>query len=199
MKEGLQIVFLDLETTGLDVFRDRIVEIGMIALFWDGWVWRISKIFTSLVNPEMPIPLPATKIHGITDAMVENAPTLSKIQDRIKNTISDLPLCGYNIINFDIPLLKNEFARIGSLCPFPSQEIIDPYRIFRKRESGKHDLKSAVRFYAHIEPKIVHRAIYDCIGAIRVFKGQLFLYDEFNQANDPIQAMVDDSGVLFQS
>lgn len=196
MKEGLRIIFLDLETTGLDVFRDRIVEIGMIVLLWDGWNFRISKIFTSLVNPEMPIPQSATKIHGITDAMVENAPRLSDIQDKIKNTISDLPLSGYNIIKYDIPLLKNEFARIGALCPLPSQEIVDPYRIFKKREPGKHDLKSAVRFYASIESRIVHRAIYDCIGAIRVFKGQFLLYDEFNLAKDPFQAMVDASGAV---
>lgn len=196
MREGLRIVFLDLETTGLDVFRDRIVEIGMIVLLWDGWSFRISKIFSSLVNPEVPIPLPATKIHGITDSMVKNAPRLSDIQEKITNTISDLPLSGYNILKYDIPLLKNEFARIGALCPLPSQEVVDPYAIFKRRESGKHDLSSAVRFYASIEPRIVHRAIYDCIGAIRVFKGQFLLYDEFHLAEDPFQAMVEASGAV---
>lgn len=193
MREGLRIVFLDLETTGLDIYRDRIVEIGMVVLLWDGWDFRISKVFTSLVNPEMPIPKSATKIHGITDSMVATAPRLFDIQDKIRSTISDLPLSGYNIIKFDIPLLKNEFERIGDLCPFPSSEIIDPYRIFKRRETGKHDLKSAVQFYSHIKPRIVHRAIYDCIGAIRVFKGQFGFYEEFNLAEDPFQAMVDAS------
>ncbi|WP_078129791.1 3'-5' exonuclease [Leptospira alexanderi] len=195
MREGFRIVFLDLETTGLNIYRDRIVEIGMIHLIWDGWQFRISNLFSSLINPEMPIPQQATKLHGITDERVANAPMLSDIKDKIKSFISDLPLCGYNIIKFDIPLMKNDFARIGDLCPLPSSLVIDPYRIFKNRESGRHDLKSAIRFYSGMEPRTVHRAISDCIGTIRVFKGQLLYYDEFHLAQDPFQAMIDATGV----
>jgi len=124
------LAFFDLETTGLDVSQDRIIEIGILKMNPDGTKER----YESRVNPEMPISPESSEITGITDADVKECPTFTALAPEIEAFLGDADLAGYNSNKFDIPILAEEFLRAGSKFDVAARRFIDVQNIFHKME-----------------------------------------------------------------
>lgn len=165
------IVFIDLETTGLDILKDRIVEIGMTKVFPDG---KREK-FYSLINPEKDIPKEATEIHGINNEKVKSSPTFKTISNDIYSFIDNCSVGGYNIYNYDLPLLAEEFNRVGKQFNLMKIKIIDVYKILVKKESRK--LGEIYRKYTGKILDNAHSAEADIEATIEIFEKQKELFD----------------------
>ncbi|MEE2961317.1 MAG: 3'-5' exonuclease [Myxococcota bacterium] len=165
------IVSFDLETTGLSVENDRIVEISCVKLSANG-----REVLTRRVNPERPIPPEAAAIHGITDADVQDAPPFREVADEVFNFMREADLTGFNIARFDMPLLKNEFARLDVTFPEPNTAIVDSHTIFTRREP--RNLTAAYRFYCDKTLDNAHSAEPDAIAAADVLMAQLEKYED---------------------
>ena len=124
------LVFFDLETTGINIVKDRIVEISFVKVYPNGK--EESK--TRRINPEMPIPPESTAIHGITDEDVKDCPTFKEIAKSLAAQIEGCDLAGYNSNRFDIPLLAEEFLRAGVDIDLNKRKFVDVQRIFHKTE-----------------------------------------------------------------
>ena len=120
------IAFIDLETTGVSLSTDRIVEIAVIKLLPDG----SRQVKRKLLNPQMPIPKVTSDIHGITDEMVKDAPTFKQVANEIKVFIEGCDLGGYNSNRFDIPILMEEFLRVGIDVDLSKRKMVDVQHIF---------------------------------------------------------------------
>lgn len=169
------MIFFDLETTGTSVTRDRIVQIAAVKIDSNYNVipGTQKKI---LINPSIPIPAGATKVHGITDEMVKDEPVFSDYAKSMFKYFSEPVIAGYNIRNYDVPLLSEEFARCGIVWPSPDVKIIDQYKIFSLNE--KRDLSSALKFYTGETMEGAHDAENDNLATIKIFKGQLDKYPD---------------------
>lgn len=166
------ICFFDLETTGIDVAKDRIVEIGILKVFPNGN--KESK--TWLVNPGMPIPEHSTKIHGITDEQVANEPTFKELAPHIYNMIKDSDLAGFNSDRFDIPLLVEELLRAGVDFDMGNRVSVDVQTIFHKKE--ERTLSAAYRFYCNESLENAHSAMADTTATYEILKAQLDRYED---------------------
>ena len=165
-------MFLDLETTGRNVQTDRIVEISTLKLRPD----RSHKTHNPRLNPGIPIPAEATAIHGITDADVANENYFRQIARSLATYLEGCDLCGYNIWIFDLRMLVNEFKRAEVPFSVEGRHIIDPCRIFHRREP--RDLTAALRFYCRMEHERAHGAEADVLAALLVLDGQADRYDD---------------------
>ncbi|OGH79210.1 MAG: hypothetical protein A2469_04250 [Candidatus Magasanikbacteria bacterium RIFOXYC2_FULL_40_16] len=172
------IVFFDLEATGINIFEDRIVQIGAVKLFPD----NTRTEHEWLVNPKIPIPKESSEIHGITDEMVVGQPTFGDIAQELIELINDSDLGGYNIRYFDIPMLQNEFARIGMPFDAEDKKIIDAMTIFKIKEP--RTLSDAYQKYVGGEFKNAHNAMSDIKASIEVLEGQLKTYDDLPDSVD---------------
>lgn len=166
------IVFFDVETTGLNVVRDRIVQLAMIKLRKNG---QPPEEFTSLINPGIPISEESMAIHGITPKDLANKPTFRQLAQKIWDFIGDADLAGYNSNRFDVPMLMEEFAREEMEFDISKRRLIDVQRIFYKMEP--RTLKAAYRFYCQQELTDAHDALADVKATLDVFRGQLTMYD----------------------
>ena len=124
------IIFFDLETTGVDTSKDRIVEISMVKVGVDG----TKQVKTRRINPEMPIPAEATAVHGITDDDVRDEPTFRQIAKSLAQFIEGCDFGGFNSNRFDLPMLVEEFMRAGVDVDFKRRKFIDVQNIFHKME-----------------------------------------------------------------
>ncbi|MFN4079289.1 MAG: exonuclease domain-containing protein [Saprospiraceae bacterium] len=167
-----ELVFIDLETTGLNVMRDRIIQIGMIKLYPGN---REPDEFNALINPGIPISEDAMAVHGITPKDLANKPTFAQIGPKIHAFIGQADLAGYNSNRFDIPMLIEEFDRIGIEFHLEKRRLIDVQRIFYKMEP--RTLKAAYRLYCNAELEEAHDALSDVRATVEVFKGQLRRYE----------------------
>lgn len=165
------ICFFDLETTGINISKDRIVEISILKVYPDGK--EESK--TWLVNPEMPIPKEVTAIHGISDADVANAPTFKELAKEIFTMIKDSDLGGFNSNRFDIPLLAEEMLRSEVDFDMKNHVAIDVQTIFHKME--QRTLSAAYKFYCDKNLDDAHSAEADTKATYEVLKAQLSKYD----------------------
>lgn len=170
------ICFFDLETTGTDVARDRIVEISILKVFPNGN--KESK--TWLVNPGVPIPFLVSQIHGITDEKVANEPTFDQLAPHVYNMIKDSDLAGFNSDRFDIPLLAEELLRAGVDFDMKNRVSVDVQTIFHKME--ERTLSAAYRFYCNKTLENAHSAEADTEATYEILKAQLDRYD--NLEND---------------
>lgn len=161
------IVFFDLETTGVSITQDRIVQIGAIKVNPDG----SEDIKNVLINPTIPIPSGAFEIHGISDEDVKDKPLFRQIAKSFASWLSGCDLAGYNSDNFDVPMLIEEFARVG--VPFPEKEtkFIDVLKIERKVNS--HKLGETYHRYTGEELEGAHDALIDIYATIKIFHQQL--------------------------
>lgn len=187
MKLTKPLAFFDLETTGLDITKDRIVEISILKVFPDQH--RESKYY--LVNPGMPIPSEVSDIHGITDEKVKNAPKFADIASEIFNFLADSDLAGYNSNRFDIPVLTEEMMRLGYDLQNEKKSNIDVQTIFFKME--KRDLSSAYQFYCGKELINAHSAEADVEATFEIFKAQLDRYPDILPNVDYISQTFNDN------
>lgn len=170
------ICFFDLETTGTDVARDRIVEISILKVFPNG----SKETKTWLVNPGIPIPFLASQVHGITDEKVANEPTFEQLAPHIYNMIKDSDLAGFNSDRFDIPLLAEELLRAGVDFDMKNRVSVDVQTIFHKME--ERTLSAAYRFYCDKTLENAHSAEADTVATYEILKAQLERYE--NLEND---------------
>ena len=166
------IIFFDLETTGVDVTHDRIVEISMIKVLPSGE--EIEK--TRRVNPGIPIPAEATAVHHITDADVADEPSFRQIAKSLANEMVGCDIAGFNSNRFDIPMLDQEFQRAGVKFDFTKARFVDVQTIFHKKE--QRTLVAAYRFYCGKELDGAHSANADTRATLEVLKSQLDRYDD---------------------
>lgn len=172
LKLNRPICFFDLETTGIDVAKDRIVEISILKIFPNGN--KESK--TWLVNPERPIPKESTAIHGITDEKVANEPTFNALAPHVYNMIKDSDLAGFNSDRFDIPLLAEELLRAGVDFEMGNRVSVDIQTIFHKKE--ERTLSAAYRFYCNESLENAHSAAADTNATYEILKAQLDRYED---------------------
>lgn len=170
------IVFFDLETTGLNIATDRIIEISYLKVWPNGK--EESK--TRRINPEMPIPAISTAVHGITDADVAACPTFKEVAKTIAADFKGCDLAGYNSSRFDVPLLVEEMLRAGVDFDISRRKQIDVQTIFHKME--QRTLSAAYRFYCEKELDNAHSAEADTRATYEVLKSQLDRYS--NLPND---------------
>lgn len=166
------LVCFDLETTGLNVASDRIVEISWYKVFPGG----NAEGKTLRVNPECHIPEESTAIHGITDEDVQNCPTFKEIAKEVAAVLDGSDLMGYNSNHFDIPLLAEEFLRAGVGVDLKRKNMVDAYTIFAKMES--RSLQAAYRFYCGKELQGAHTAEADTMATYEVLLSQIERYPE---------------------
>lgn len=170
------IIFFDLETTGINVATDRIVELSYLKVDVNGN--ETSR--TVRINPEMPIPPNSTAIHGISDEDVKDAPRFNEIAKRIAKEFEGCDLAGYNAVKFDIPLLAEEFLRAGVDLDMKKRKFIDVQIIFMKMEP--RTLSAALKFYCNKELENAHSAEADTRATYDILQSQLDRYS--NLEND---------------
>ncbi|SFJ07075.1 3'-5' exonuclease [Olleya namhaensis] len=166
------ICFFDLETTGINITSDRVVEISILKVFPNGN--KESK--TWLVNPEMPIPALVSAIHGVTDERVANEPTFKQLAPEISAMIKDADLAGFNSNRFDIPLLAEEMLRADMEFDMKGRVAVDVQTIFHKME--QRTLGAAYKFYCDKSLENAHTAEADTLATYEVLKAQVERYDE---------------------
>jgi DNA polymerase-3 subunit epsilon len=166
------LVFFDLETTGINISKDRIVEIAILKVFPNGK----EESRTRRINPEMPIPPEATKIHGITDDDVKDCPPFKAVAKSLAALIEGCDLAGFNSNRFDIPLLVEEFLRADVEIDLNRRKFVDVQTIFHKME--QRTLSAAFRFYCNRELDNAHSAESDTKATYEVLKAQLDRYPD---------------------
>ncbi len=162
----------DLETTGLQINTDRIVQIAIIKLNPSGERTELNQ----LINPEITIPQEVIDIHGVSNELIQDKPTFSQFAPDLIEFIGDADLAGYNSNKFDIPVLAEEFLRVGINFDFSFRKFIDIQNIFHKME--QRTLAAAYKFYCGEEMKNAHDALYDTQATLDVFLAQLERYKE---------------------
>lgn len=166
------LIFFDLETTGTEVTRDRIVELSLIKIYPDGREEEKSR----RINPECKIPAAATAVHHITDEDVKDAPTFRQIAMDLLRIFDGCDIAGFNSNKFDVPLLMEEFKRAGLHFDVSGRDFIDVQTIFHKME--KRTLAAAYKFYCGEELTDAHSAIADTRATYEVLKKQLERYED---------------------
>ena len=166
------LVFFDLETTGVNICKDRIVEISYLKISPNGK----EEGKTRRINPEMPIPPEATAIHGITDEDVKDCPTFKEIAKSLASQIEGCDLAGFNSNRFDIPLLAEEFLRANVNIDLSKRKFVDVQTIFHKME--QRTLQAAYKFYCDKELADAHSAEADTKATYEVLKAQLDRYPD---------------------
>jgi len=176
------IAFIDIETTGINVSADRIVELSVLKINPNG----IEEWMSTRINPEMPIPPKSTSIHGITDDDVKNAPTFKEIAKNLAAFIEGCDLAGYNAIKFDIPVIAEEFLRANIDISFRKRKYVDVQVIFHKKE--QRTLAAAYMFYCSKELENAHSSKADTEATYEVLKAQL---DRYNDLENDIAKLAD--------
>jgi DNA polymerase III subunit epsilon len=164
------IVFFDLETTGTDHAKDRIVELAFVKMMPDG----TREKYVRRINPGVPIPPESTSFHGITDEDVKACPLFKNVAHELYDWIKGCDMGGYNSSKFDLPLLAEEFLRAGLQVDFTERSMIDVQQIFFKMES--RTLSAAYNFYCQKDLTNAHSAEADIEATIEVLEAQLEKY-----------------------
>ena len=165
------LVFFDLESTGTNITRDRIIEIAMIKMMPNGEVHRKSN----LLNPGIPIPPESSVFHGIYDADVKDKPSFKEVAKDYARFMEGADLSGFSILKMDVPLLVEEFLRAGVEFDYQRKKIIDAQKIFHLME--KRTLKAAYKFYIQKDLEESHTAEADAEASMEVLLAQVSLYD----------------------
>lgn len=189
------LIFLDVESTGLHVIRDRIIQLAMVRYHADG---RAPEERNWLINPGIPISEEAMAVHGITPAHVANKPVFKDLAGEIYTFIGNADFAGYHSNQFDIPILMEELARYGYELDLESRRMIDVQRIFYKMEP--RTLSAAYRFYCNRELDDAHDALQDVKATIAVLDGQLSMYEGRDHVTEDgeriVQPVQSDVGAL---
>jgi DNA polymerase III subunit epsilon len=184
------IAFIDLETTGVSLSTDRIVEIAIIKVLPDGSRQTKRKI----INPQMPIPQGAIDVHGITNEMVKDAPTFKEVANEVKVFIDGCDLGGYNSNRFDIPILMEEFLRAGLNVDLSTRKMVDVQHIFYSMEP--RTLSAAYKFYCEKELVNAHSAEADIAATIDVFYAQLGRYTQLGNTVESLLSVIGEDKIV---
>lgn len=174
------IVFFDLETTGVNIVTDRIVEISYLKIYPNGK----EESDTIRVNPTIPIPKKSTEIHGITDEDVKDAPSFVELAKTLSKILEGSDLAGYNSNKFDIPLLVEELLRANVDIDLSKRKFVDVQIIFFKKE--QRTLSAAYKFYCNKELENAHSAAADTKATYEILKSQL---DRYNDLSNDIEEL----------
>ncbi|HEY8689592.1 MAG TPA: 3'-5' exonuclease [Chitinophagaceae bacterium] len=174
------LAFIDLETTGVNLSSDRIIEIAIVKIFPDG----AKQVKRKIVNPQIPIPQGASDVHGFTDDMVKDAPAFKEVANEIKQFIDNADLSGYNSNRFDIPLLMEEFLRSGIEFDMSNRRMVDVQHVFHMME--RRTLAAAYQFYCNKELCDAHSAEADAMATWEVLEAQTVRYQNLGNTLDSI-------------
>lgn len=174
------VVIFDLETTGVNITTDRIIEIALIKILPSGEQIRKRK----LINPQMPVPAGAVAVHGISDEMLKDAPTFKAVANELKQFLDGCDLGGYNSNRFDIPLLVEEFLRAGIDFTMDGRKMIDVQRIFHLME--QRTLAAAYKFYCGKVLEDAHSAEADAHATWEILCAQVVRYPNIGTCVDAI-------------
>lgn len=172
LKLDRPLAIFDIESTGISPRADRIIELAVIRVEPDGS--ETEKYW--LVNPTIPIPLESTAVHGITDEVVKDCPTFTKVAPQVDAFLKGCDLGGYNVLRFDIPMLSEEMIRAGLDLDVDNRRVLDAQRIYHLKEP--RDLSAALRFFCGCEHSDAHGAEADTRATLEVIKGQFRKYDD---------------------
>jgi len=184
------IAFIDLETTGVSLSSDRIVEIAIIKIMPD----QTRVVKRKIINPGMPIPKQSSDIHGITDDMVKDAPTFKQAGNEIFQFLENCDLGGYNSNRFDIPILMEEFLRAGMDVDLSNRKMIDVQHIFYTMEP--RTLTAAYKFYCSKELVNAHSAEADISATIDVLLSQVDRYENLGNSVESILATIGEEKIV---
>ena len=189
------LVIFDLETTGINTSKDRIVEIACVKVMPDGQVITKPEKPGSenrfIINPEVPIPTESSAVHGIYDEHVQDKPTFKQIAKSLFKFLHDCDLAGFNSNRFDIPLLAEEFMRVGVDFSMEGRNVIDVQVIFHMME--KRTLSAGYKFYCGKDLPDAHEALPDTMATYEILKAQIERYtgvqveDEKGKLIEPVQ------------
>jgi DNA polymerase-3 subunit epsilon len=174
------IAFIDLETTGISITNDRIIEIAIVKIAADGT--RLVK--RKLINPGMAIPAGSTAVHGITDEMVKDAPSFKQVANECKQFMDHCDIGGYNSNRFDIPMLIEEFLRAGIEFSTEGRKFVDVQKIFHKME--ERTLSAAYKFYCQKILEGAHSAEADAQATYEILEAQVTRYPQMGVTVDSI-------------
>jgi DNA polymerase-3 subunit epsilon len=166
------LIFFDLETTGLDTKNDRIIQFAFLRIDPE----RSLREWMELINPGVPIPPAASRVHHITNEMVRDKPDFSHFAPAIKEFVAECDLAGFNVVRFDLPFLAAEMERHGYPLDLKQHHLIDAQVIFHKHEP--RDLSAAYRFYCKEDHADAHDALADARATCAILNAQLARYDD---------------------
>lgn len=178
--ENRDIVFFDLETTGVEVKSAKIVQMAIMKA--DHNLNRLTETFSMIFDPEAPIPKQASDVHGITDEMVKGQPTFKQKAAQLYKFIGNCHFGTYNGNKFDIPILIREFSEAGVQLDLDGRMLLDSCSVFMEKE--KRDLTAALKFYCGKELEGAHEAGADVDATFEVMKGQMERYDDVSSVSD---------------
>jgi len=184
------LAVIDLETTGINLSSDRIIEIAIVKVMPEGK--KISK--RKLINPEMPIPPASSEVHGITNEMVKDAPSFKQVANELKQFIENCDLAGYNSNRFDIPMLAEEFLRIGMEFDCTGRKLIDVQKIFHLME--QRTLSAAYKFYCNKILDGAHSAEIDAAATWEVLEAQVQKYTQLGNNVESILKFIGEEPVV---
>jgi DNA polymerase III, epsilon subunit and related 3''-5'' exonucleases len=184
------LAIIDLETTGVNLGTDRIVEIAIVRVQPDG----SRQIKRKLINPEMPISAVSSNLHGITNEMVKDAPTFKQVANEIKQFLENCDLAGYNSNRFDIPLLAEEFLRVGLEFDFSNRRLVDVQKIFHLME--QRTLSAAYKFYCNKTLEGAHGAEADALATWDVLQAQMERYPQLGNSIESIITCIGDECIV---
>ncbi len=189
------LVFFDLETTGLDIAKDRIVELSFVKAFPNGE----TQILTKKINPERKIPLESSVIHGIYDDDVKDCKTFKEVAKELDKFLEGCDLAGFSILKFDVPVLVEEFLRAGIDFDIDKKKLIDAQRIYHMMEP--RNLTAAYKFYCEKDLSNAHTAEADTLATYEVLNAQVQKYKNVkikNHKGEEITPIENDMAVLHQ-
>jgi DNA polymerase-3 subunit epsilon len=184
------LAFIDLETTGVSLSTDRIVELAIVKLMPD----ETRLVKRKLINPQIPIPEASSAIHGITDEMVKDALTFKQAGNEIKQFLENCDLGGYNSNRFDIPILMEEFLRAGMEVDLSNRRMVDVQHIFYMMEP--RTLSAAYKYYCQKELENAHSAEADVNATIEVLHAQVERYEKLGDSIDSILSIIGEEKIV---
>jgi len=179
------LAFIDLETTGINITSDRILEIAVVKILVDG----SKQVKRKLLNPMIPIPVSSSNIHGITDEMVKDAPTFKQVANEIKQFIDNCDMGGYNSNRFDLPLLIEEFSRAGINFNIDGRKMVDVQKVFHLME--QRTLSAAYKFYCNKTLEGAHGAEVDATATWEILDAQI---ERYPTMGDTVESIVKFTG-----